>query len=486
MTMIGIYDDRCRVADEARAVLGIARYGRLVFRKRSLRDHHRDLLLAAGCERVVVIEDDADFDRLAHERGLERSRLLWWPSSLACRDQTAGRLFLLKFHHVQEDFSVAPAPGGTSSALLALGGASARRILVSDPLRSDLAGRGPGETMVAVPAPPWLADLTRRDQLVDLASSTFDVRHFNAISQDELLVVKRSSDVTKMRREARYYEQLPSVMRVFFLPALDYREEGGTACYATERIRVPDLSLQWIHRALDERSFPPLLGRLGDFLRLRPVRTPDAAAGRRQAEALYLGKTEQRLAQLSAHAAWPQIAALLAHCGPADGMAGLHRRFLAQWARLTPRRRVWRTAVSHGDPCFSNILYHPDTRLLKFIDPRGAETPDELHLDEYYDVAKLSHSILGLYDLVNHDLADLHLGRALHLELVHGGADLAPLQAQFRAAVAAWGLDLHLVRLYEAALFLSMLPLHADVPKKVVCFALTAADILARLERDEP
>ncbi len=486
MTMIGIYDDRCRVADEARTVLGITRYGRLVFRKRCLRDHHRDLLLAAGCERVVVIEDDADLERLAHERGLERTRLLWWPSSLACRDQAAGRVFLLKFHHVQEDFAIAPGAGGTSPAVLSLGGVSARRVLAADPLRGEIPRRGPGEALVAVPPPPWLTDLTRRDQLVDLASSTFDVRHFNAISQDELLVVKSSRDVTKMRREARYYELLPSTLRVFFLPALDYRETGDIASYATERIRVPDLSLQWIHRALDERSFPPLLGRLGDFLRLRPVRTPEPAAGRRQADELYLGKTEHRLAQLKSHAAWPQVSILLAHCGPADGIAGLHRRFLDQWARLTPRRRTWRTAVSHGDPCFSNILYHPDTRLLKFIDPRGAETADELYLDEYYDVAKLSHSVLGLYDLVNHDLADLHLDRALHLELVHGGADLAPLQNQFRAAVVSWGLDLHLVRLYEAALFLSMLPLHADVPKKVVCFALACAEILARLERDEP
>ena len=45
--------------------------------------------------------------------------------------------------------------------------------------------------------------------------------------------------------------------------------------------------------------------------------------------------------------------------------------------------------IGHGDPCFANTLYNKSTKTLKFIDPKGALTEDELWTNPYYDVAKL-------------------------------------------------------------------------------------------------
>ena len=55
---------------------------------------------------------------------------------------------------------------------------------------------------------------------------------------------------------------------------------------------------------------------------------------------------------------------------------------------------------SHGDLCLSNILACYDGNV-RFIDPRGS---DSIWLDEYYDMAKLSQSIMGGYDFIINDI----------------------------------------------------------------------------------
>lgn len=56
----------------------------------------------------------------------------------------------------------------------------------------------------------------------------------------------------------------------------------------------------------------------------------------------------------------------------------------------------------HGDFCFSNILYDSRSNRIKTIDPRGV-TPNgkiSIYGNIYYDIAKLSHSVIGLYDFI--------------------------------------------------------------------------------------
>jgi hypothetical protein len=165
--------------------------------------------------------------------------------------------------------------------------------------------------------------------------------------------------------------------------------------------------------------------------------------------------------------------------GDLDQVAG---RFERQWRRLADRRRSWEEAVSHGDLCLSNILYCRQSRVMKFIDPRGAASPDELWLEAHYDLAKLSHSLLGDYDFINHDLCELELDRALRLRLAVAAPERAAHQAAFIDLLAGLGRDPDFVRACEASLFLSMLPLHAEAPKKVVAFVLAAEAIVRRLE----
>ena len=58
--------------------------------------------------------------------------------------------------------------------------------------------------------------------------------------------------------------------------------------------------------------------------------------------------------------------------------------------------------ISHGDLCFSNILFDTRVESIKCIDPRGITPKGEYSIygDRRYDLAKLYHSVVGLYDFI--------------------------------------------------------------------------------------
>src|SRR4029078_11733833 len=105
--------------------------------------------------------------------------------------------------------------------------------------------------------------------------------------------------------------------------------------------------------------------------------------------------------------------------------------------------------ISHGDCCFSNILYDERIRLLKLIDPKGAMTADQLFSDPLYDFAKLSHSILGGYDFIINEFYHLPIGHNLSLNLTTPNLHSGIYAQSLAEALPSRGLDLARIRLCE-------------------------------------
>ena len=148
---------------------------------------------------------------------------------------------------------------------------------------------------------------------------------------------------------------------------------------------------------------------------------------------------------------------------------------------MANNRSYGKLAVGHGDLCFSNILYSKEAEILKLIDPKGALLQEELYTDPYYDLAKLSHSICGCYDFFNSGLYEISIKRDLKLDLTID-TDNTSYKEIFKSYLQENGYNYALVRLYEASLFLSMLPYHMDQPGKVFGFLLNAIKILDEVE----
>lgn len=117
-------------------------------------------------------------------------------------------------------------------------------------------------------------------------------------------------------------------------------------------------------------------------------------------------------------------------------------------------------SVIHGDLCLPNILVEEEHKFLRLVDPRGKFGDFDIYGDWRYDLAKLLHSLEGNYDFIIADefKVEVH-GAAIDYEFT---LDFAEIREKFFEVFSSQLENLPALRLIEATLFLSMIPLHAD------------------------
>jgi hypothetical protein len=118
----------------------------------------------------------------------------------------------------------------------------------------------------------------------------------------------------------------------------------------------------------------------------------------------------------------------------------------------------------HGDLCFSNMIYDSRAESLKLIDPRAIDHEGRfMHKgDISYDLAKLTHSVIGLYDFImSNTLRAERQGMTFKFD-VRMDARILEIQKKFLAKSFLNGISTHDIMPQVILLFLSMLPLHQD------------------------
>lgn len=138
-------------------------------------------------------------------------------------------------------------------------------------------------------------------------------------------------------------------------------------------------------------------------------------------------------------------------------------------------------SIVHGDFCFSNILYDFKSKSIKVIDPRGRDIDGNLSIygDIRYDVAKLAHSILGMYDFIIADRYNYKEKSTNNIELsFENNEELQTIQKWFSqqkfAGFDFCDLDINIIMIH---LFLSMIPLHSDKKGRQKAFLANALKI---------
>lgn len=120
--------------------------------------------------------------------------------------------------------------------------------------------------------------------------------------------------------------------------------------------------------------------------------------------------------------------------------------------------------IIHGDYFFANMLYDPTADIIKLIDPRGDFGGYGIYGDPNYDLAKLAHSVDGKYDFIVEDLFELEeLDKGFNYKIVYSEKydEIKELfYSHFDKTVRLK------IKFIQALLFLSMIPLHKDKPKR--------------------
>jgi hypothetical protein len=189
-------------------------------------------------------------------------------------------------------------------------------------------------------------------------------------------------------------------------------------------------------------------------------------------------KTRRRLETMRAS---PELLALVRHPGTVfvNGrpLANLCERWPRIEARVARMEREARGTVIHGDLCLANILYDLRSRICKLLDPRGSFGSVGIYGDPRYDVAKLYHSVHGLYDFIVNDLFRVRLdGVQVELQIRVTAAHRA-IEERF-ARVFFPHFARQEILLFTALLFASMPALHYDRPERQVAMYARALELL--------
>jgi|GEM_PF-5611090 len=313
-------------------------------------------------------------------------------------------------------------------------------------------------------------------------------RSFNNLTAGQFLFTKTSSQVAKIQAEHNFLAQLPVAIKHFYPQVLDLRLKPDQASYDLERVFSFDVAVLIKNQTIFcGQALSELFSRLQEYLKLVPIKIVSPVKYRAKLTELFVTKLADRVAELEKLAIFPKLNQVCQEQGFKD-LADFHQQLSKNLQAQIKLSQVKKLEFSHGDLTACNLLYDLQTQQLKLVDPRGWQKSEaETWRPKEYDLAKLSHSFLGGYDLITADLAKLVLTPAgVKTEFLLSQAQLTTLATEFKTFLKTQVIKLNQLRLYEASLFLSLIPLHAEAPDQNLIFLARALEIYAEVTQVKP
>ncbi|MQT48240.1 hypothetical protein GHO40_16155 [Pseudomonas helleri] len=477
-----VLDDREFAFGEVRNLVGSRRFGDIVFKRQPLIDHFRAALPVWIRSHLIRLQTDDDL--VALRSMLETCSEDTSVCVIAGRAgfSQAERLTQLveRLPYAEEDFTDTLYKPLLVFLRNAHGLVEQWPAFMAAPLHTwEKAWQGSQRLQSVEPL-----DLGKIRDFLSYTSGSTATRHFNEMEIDTYYYTKQSSDKLKMLAEYSFYGLVPESMRPWLIQPFDFDDSGDRASYKMLRYYLADTALQWVHGAFEVDTFTPFVDRLLFFLAERSRRACTKEQSAAMAHELFVSKLQARVKQFLTLEEGQRINKLAFSANPELDISYQLERFLKLYKRHEKGFVFDHRVVGHGDPCFSNVLYDQQRYLMKLIDPKGALNEEGLWTHPLYDLCKVSHSALGDYDFINNGLYDLGFTDSNELFLRFKHTNHAMLKPIFLQRLKAAGHDVRVMRLGEASLFLSMLPLHIDYPNKVIAFLLNARQILDEVESE--
>jgi dTDP-glucose pyrophosphorylase len=263
-------------------------------------------------------------------------------------------------------------------------------------------------------------------------------RSFNSLfpSKDGTTITKTSvSNPAKIHAEANWYDNLPTSIKVMTPRIFDKRLYGDRPCYDMETVNSPTLRELYLYLESDPIFWANVFNKLFDVT---------------DKFKFYFKPGKAQFFQKIATKNYERYTKINRKLAREDDL-----EFLSKFAKMADDGEfdVFPDSLFHGDFCFSNIFYHPGSKQIKLIDPRG-----DAYGNILYDLAKITHSAYYPYDYID---AELYLNK--DGETIYFDAGKEQVREAYRKLFIAqygektWRLTLFLT----ASLFLSMIPLHS-------------------------
>lgn len=308
---------------------------------------------------------------------------------------------------------------------------------------------------------------THFDDYIHARANMTTQRAFNSLVIKSGLVTKRSEDHHKIQAEIYWFTHIPTSLRRFTPQLIDYQATGEQSFYVLEFLPFMPLNELYVHGHNTIPFWHYIFTLLQEFFEVAGQsevrRDVDNSFAQAYAYDLYHKKTIQRLGQYEESNGLRLASPIYygdCYLGTLQSIADdCINKILAMPAKVS---------VMHGDLCFSNIMYDSRGRRIKVFDPRGTDLAGNFSIfgTASYDLAKLAHSVIGMYDFIiagRYELREHKKGAEIEFDI---DERLTAIRDDFLAMNFVTGFATIDIMPAVVLLFLSMLPLHSDRPDR--------------------
>ncbi|MFN7824097.1 MAG: hypothetical protein ACK5P6_01915 [Pseudobdellovibrionaceae bacterium] len=297
-------------------------------------------------------------------------------------------------------------------------------------------------------------------------------RSHNRLRIDEDMITKESDDRAKLEAEYNFFVAAPKIMSQV-LPRQVRRNTDGQnrfISYSCSRVEGFDLSVHWRANSMSKSTWAFILDEIRDLLENLIAVEPDQAKAHQSYRYLLIEKTKDRLTDLKG--VYPcldpslqlQIQEIFKAFNFKDifEFGSIAIDYMENAISSYVSTNSFRSGYLHGDLCLSNILFEKPTATITLVDPRGFVKDKCEVIPLEYDLAKLSHSILGGYDKI---LAGELLHNMDHFKDRSSTHEF--VVKKLLSVIDHFQVERSFIWKIESILFLSMIPLHRDKPLEI-------------------
>ncbi len=294
-----------------------------------------------------------------------------------------------------------------------------------------------------------------------------EARSFNTIKMDieRGILIKTSGNPKKFIDEIRWYLNIPEKLQYLIPRIYDYSLDEKKPYVAMEYYGYNTLHELYLYGDLPLSSWQLIYERLhfivSDMMKYRDI-TCSLEQMTGDMREMYINKTLSRIELLKNDLDFSSFFNNPININNNEYLS------LNEYIKLIPliiEKKLINNydgifCVIHGDLCFSNILVEMNYNFIRLVDPRGSFGKPGIYGDARYDLAKILHSLEGGYDYIIDDMIQVQVEGTMivYQQPIKSDAILK----LFKDIFSDYIVDYQSIRLIEALLFLSMLPLHSD------------------------
>ncbi len=326
----------------------------------------------------------------------------------------------------------------------------------------------------------WYDTGTLKDYNQTLAKN-IKGRSFNKFILDEFGVLTKQSSYQKLKSEINWIKSINDrgggyLLPNFFGSEITNKNGEEIVSYKIEYINGHTLSEYYNYYKINQANWKYIFERLIKTMQvLWNNKAPKSFDINKNCKYMYIDKTLQRIKEWERQDILEQEY-IYANGEKLLGFRPLFEKLMPKIEKLVSSANDY-AGIIHGDSCFSNIMFFPNTGTFKLLDPRGNFGEDTIYGDIRYDVAKIRHNYHGLYDNIVLSMFKFKEISNNDFEYTFFSNDIIPPEI-FDGILQNSGFNLNEIELIEGLLFISMIPLHADNKNAQILFYITGLKCL--------